>query len=136
MPLLFLPVKKFIWIKYLCLRSISNQTKVRLNGTVIIMYFVVYLDQQLSVASQTIGCYLLFLSFCMFPQEINAKMRQKWPFYCLIHKCSGQSNKAHFGINYIKNGFNKLNFTLNYINFDVIFAQKVLFDDSWLSQMQ
>ena len=30
----------------------------------------------------------------------------------------GQSYKANFGINYIKNGL-KLNFTLNYINFDV-----------------
>ena len=32
----------------------------------------------------------------------------------------GQFFKADFGIIYIKNGFNKLNFTLNYINFDVI----------------
>ena len=38
----------------------------------------------------------------------------------------GQSYKAIFGINYIKNGINKLNFTLNYINFDVIYAKKVL----------
>ena len=38
----------------------------------------------------------------------------------------GQSYKANFDINYIKNGLNKLNFTLNYINFDVIFAKKVL----------
>ena len=36
----------------------------------------------------------------------------------------GQSCKADFGINSIKNGFNKLNFTLNYINFDVIYAKK------------
>ena len=28
----------------------------------------------------------------------------------------GQSYKTNFGINYIKNGFNKLNLTLNYIN--------------------
>ena len=32
----------------------------------------------------------------------------------------GQSYKADFGIIYIKNDFNKLNFTLNNINFDVI----------------
>ena len=38
----------------------------------------------------------------------------------------GQSYKADFGINYIKNRLNKLNFTLNYINFDVIYAKKVL----------
>ena len=36
----------------------------------------------------------------------------------------GQSYKAHFGINNIKKGLNKLNFTLNYINFDVIDAKK------------
>ena len=35
----------------------------------------------------------------------------------------GQSYIANFGI---KNGFNKLNFTLNYINFGVIYAKKVL----------
>ena len=38
----------------------------------------------------------------------------------------GQSYKANFGINNIKNGLNKPNFTLNYINFDVIYAKKVL----------
>ena len=38
----------------------------------------------------------------------------------------GQSYKANFGINYIKNGPNKLNFTLNYLNFDVISDKKVL----------
>ena len=38
----------------------------------------------------------------------------------------GRPDKASFGVNYIKNGFNKLNFTLNYINFDVIYAKKVL----------
>ena len=38
----------------------------------------------------------------------------------------GQSYKANFGLNYTKNGLNKLNFTLNYINFDVIYAKKVL----------
>ena len=38
----------------------------------------------------------------------------------------GQSYKANFGINYIKNGLNKLNFTLNYINFVEIYAKKVL----------
>ena len=38
----------------------------------------------------------------------------------------GQSYKANFGINNIKNGLNKLNFTLNHINFDVIYAKKVL----------
>ena len=32
----------------------------------------------------------------------------------------GQSYKANFGINYMKNGLSKLNFTLNYNNFDVI----------------
>ena len=37
-----------------------------------------------------------------------------------------QSFKANFGINYIKSGLSKLNFTLNYINFDVIYAIKVL----------
>ena len=37
-----------------------------------------------------------------------------------------QSYEANFGINYIKNGLDKLNFTLNYINFDVIYAEKVL----------
>ena len=36
----------------------------------------------------------------------------------------GQSYKANFGINSIKNKLNKLNFTLNYINFDVIYAPK------------
>ena len=34
----------------------------------------------------------------------------------------GQSYKANFGINYIKN----INFTLNHINFDVIYAKKVV----------
>ena len=37
----------------------------------------------------------------------------------------GQSYKANFGVNYIKNGFSKLNWTLNYINLDVIYARKV-----------
>ena len=37
----------------------------------------------------------------------------------------GQSYKADFGINYIKNGFNQLKFTLNYINFDVIYIKLV-----------
>ena len=32
----------------------------------------------------------------------------------------GQSYQADYGINYIKNQFNKLNFILNYINLDVI----------------
>ena len=36
-------------------------------------------------------------------------------------RAKGQSYKANFDINYIKNGLNKLNFTLNYINFDVIY---------------
>ena len=36
----------------------------------------------------------------------------------------GQSYKANFGINYTKNRLSKLNFTLNYINFDVIYAKK------------
>ena len=40
----------------------------------------------------------------------------------------GQYYKANFGINYIKKGLSKLNFTLNYINFDVIYAKKVLKD--------
>ena len=40
----------------------------------------------------------------------------------------GQSYKALFGINYIKNGPNKLNFTMNYTNFDVIYAKKVFED--------
>ena len=45
-------------------------------------------------------------------------------------KCQtwGQSYKANFGINYIKNGLNNLHFTLNYINFDEIYAKKVLYD--------
>ena len=38
----------------------------------------------------------------------------------------GQSYKAKFSVNNIKNGFNKLNFTLNYINFDVIYIKIVL----------
>ena len=51
-------------------------------------------------------------------------------WYCLGTKKEpaeprGQSYKAHFGINYIKNGFSKLNFPLNYINFDVIYAKKI-----------
>ena len=32
---------------------------------------------------------------------------------------------ANFGINNIKNEFNELNFNLNNINFDVIYAKKV-----------
>ena len=44
----------------------------------------------------------------------------------IIDTVQGQSYKANFGINYIRNGLNKLNFTLNYINFDVIYAKKVL----------
>ena len=43
-----------------------------------------------------------------------------------------QSYKANFGINYIKNRLSKLNSTLNYINFDVIYAKKVLKD--WLQK--
>ena len=38
----------------------------------------------------------------------------------------GQSCKANFCTNYIKNRLNKLNFTSNYIYFDVIYAKKVL----------
>ena len=38
----------------------------------------------------------------------------------------GQSYKANFGIIYIKNGFNKLNFTMDIFNFDVIYAKQVL----------
>ena len=37
-----------------------------------------------------------------------------------------QSYNAHFGINYINNGLSKLNVTLNYINFDVIYAKKFI----------
>ena len=37
----------------------------------------------------------------------------------------GQSYKANFCINYIKSGLDNLNFSLNYINFDVIYAKKV-----------
>ena len=44
----------------------------------------------------------------------------------LYLESKGQSYKANFGINYIKNVLNKLNFTLNYINFDVTYAKKVL----------
>ena len=40
-----------------------------------------------------------------------------------VSQIRGQSYKANFGINYIKNGLRKLNFTLNYINFDVIYAE-------------
>ena len=44
----------------------------------------------------------------------------------------GQSYKANFGIRYIKNGFNKLNFTLNYNNFDIIYTRiGPLLKDSW-----
>ena len=45
-----------------------------------------------------------------------------WNFFNFLQQSwhRGQSYKANSGINYIKNGFNKLNFTLNYINFDVI----------------
>ena len=46
--------------------------------------------------------------------------------FSLVYRNWGQSYKADFGINYVKNGFNKLNFTLNYINFDVMYAKKVL----------
>ena len=34
--------------------------------------------------------------------------------------------KLILGITYIKEGFNKVNFTMNHINFDVIYGQKVL----------
>ena len=50
---------------------------------------------------------------------VNVTRPDKWS-----HNTKGQSYKANFGINYIKNGLNNLNFTLNYINFDVIFAKK------------
>ena len=40
----------------------------------------------------------------------------------------GQSYKTNFGIKYIRNGFNKQNVTMNYINFYVIYAKKVLED--------
>ena len=47
----------------------------------------------------------------------------KFSFQKLIGKLIwGQSYKANFGINYIKNGLSKLNVTLNYINFDVIYV--------------
>ena len=36
--------------------------------------------------------------------------------------------KTNFGINWIDNGFNKLNFTMNYTKIDVLYAQKVLMD--------
>ena len=36
----------------------------------------------------------------------------------------GSIYKENFGIDYIKNRFNKLKFTLNYINFDVIHTKK------------
>ena len=36
--------------------------------------------------------------------------------------------KVNFGQIYIKNGFNKLNFTINYINFDDIYFENVLKD--------
>ena len=38
----------------------------------------------------------------------------------------GQSYKANFGINYIKYGLSKVNFTLKYIDFYVIYAKQVL----------
>ena len=40
----------------------------------------------------------------------------------------GQSYKANFDVNYIKNGFNKLNFALNYINMHVIYIKLALKD--------
>ena len=43
-----------------------------------------------------------------------------------IAQARGQSYKANFGINYIKNGFNKLKFIKNYINFDVLYVKIVL----------
>ena len=59
---------------------------------------------------------------------VNQRKRRKSGITIFIQQAlsRSQSNKANFGINYIKNGFNKLNLTLNYINFDVIYAIKVL----------
>ena len=48
------------------------------------------------------------------------------PFWQKPFEIWDQSYEADFGITCIKNGFNKLNFTLNYINFDVIYTKKVL----------
>ena len=45
----------------------------------------------------------------------------------------GQSCKANFGVNYIINGFNKPNFTMNYVTFDVVIYIKIVLlrFDSW-----
>ena len=51
-------------------------------------------------------------------------MKKKGTHFFNITSTRGQSYKANFGINYIKNEFNKLNCNLNYINFDVIYAEK------------
>ena len=51
-----------------------------------------------------------------------------WHYFYLQAPCldQGQSYKTDFGIIHIKNGFNELNFTFNFINFVAIYAQKVL----------
>ena len=59
----------------------------------------------------------------MHPQEFANHSKDSIFF---LVKSRGQSCKANFGINYIKNGLNKPNFHLNYINFDVIYDKKVL----------
>ena len=61
----------------------------------------------------------------MYNEEVNSEYT---PVEQKRHK-KHESNHWRlliFGINYIKNGFNKLNFILNYIIFDVIYAKKVL----------
>ena len=49
-------------------------------------------------------------------------------FFCYQpqKRTRGQSYKANFDVNYIKKGFNKLNFTMNYISFDVNYAKNIL----------
>ena len=61
------------------------------------------------------ACFLHhFFSFCIIVSPKKGKFGKS------------QSYKTDFGIIYIKNGVNKLNFTLNYINFDVVYAKKVI----------
>ena len=75
---------------------------------------------------QLYHCLLCEASFHIVATAPECLLDYQVPGQAWMNVNSHQSYKANFGINYIKNGFNTLNFTLNYINFDVIYTKEVL----------
>ena len=63
------------------------------------------------------SCQMSFISAAHYYRKDSCKDKKS-----ILGMSRGKSYKANFGINYIKNGLDKLNVTLNYINFDVNYS--------------